>query len=279
MKKMTALSLGLISLSALTLGGTLVSATAEQPQAESEATVLFKADDGAGGGGEGQVVDPPFPGENNKPGIVDEDGSDGNNGDGTKSFNITWVSNFRFNERNALGNFEPINLNANGMNLWAKGTTLTLEHEDKTTSVYENMPNFVQVVDNRGKLSGWHLNVVATPFTGENAANQTVTLTGATLSLNQPATKGPDAVTAPTTFTNKVAVNDSAKTIMNAPAGGAGIGTWSLKFGQEEIDGTLVEGTGVNLDIPASAGIQADVTYTSNLTWTLIDAPGTVATE
>lgn len=278
MKKMTALSLGLISLSALTLGGTLAFATAEQPQAESEATVLFKADDGAGGEG-GQVVDPPFPGENNKPGIVDEEGSDGNKGDGTKSFNITWVSNFRFNERNAMGNFEPINLNANGMNLWAKGTTLTLAHEDTTTSVYENMPNFVQVVDNRGKLSGWHLNVVATPFTGKNAANQTVTLTGATLSLNQPSTKGPNEVTAPTTFANKVAVNDSAKTIMSAPAGGAGIGTWSLKFGQEETDGTLVEGTGVNLDIPASAGIQADVTYTSNLTWTLIDAPGTVATN
>lgn len=284
MKKMTLVSLGIVTFSTLVLGGGAF-ASEEQPAANSEASVLFKADDDKT---TPPVVVPPT-GED-KPGAIDPDGSDGSIGDGLPSFNIAYVSNFRFNERTAADTdftkFEPIKLNANGMTLWAKGTQLTLKELDKdgnlvtpeVKSVYQDIPNFVQVVDNRGKNSGWNLSVVAGEFKGKDAEGKEATLTGAQLSLNQATVKGPADVTAPSLgFTNSTVINKSSKVLLNAQAN-AGTGSWSLKFGQEEKQAgaayeTLVADTGVKLDIPASAQAKADVAYKADINWTLTDAP------
>lgn len=272
MKKMTLLSLGIISFSALTLGAPAAFADTTTPEAESEATVLFSANDD----GE-EVVEPPVEG-GGEGGVVDPEGSDGNNGDGNASFNIAWVSNFRFNEKNDLGQDVPIKLNGNGMQLWAKGTKLTLKHKDAADSVYENIPNFIQVVDNRGKLSGWNVSVSASNFTGKDENDVVSTLNGAVLSLNQPVLSGPEGVAAPSAFANKLELGADAATLMSADAAlKAGTGSWTMKFGEEEQTSvaykTLVGGTGVKLDIPAKAQPKAGVPYKSTLTWILSDGP------
>ncbi|MGX7264844.1 WxL domain-containing protein [Enterococcus crotali] len=291
MKKMTLAGLGVVLFSTLALGSQTALATVEQPEANSEATVQFEAN-----------TDPELPpvvippvGNKDDEAAIDLDGSDGSIGDGNPSFNIAYVSNFRFNERTAADTdftkFKPIKLNANGMTLWAKGTQLTLDKIDKTgevitpkeSTVYENIPNFVQVVDNRGKLSGWNLEVEAGAFKGKDADDKEVTLKGATITLTEPTIKGPAGITvpsayAPTTFASEQELTtDAAKPILNA-APNAGIGSWSVKFGQEEtLAGTnyetLVEDTGVKLTIPATAEAKANIAYKANLKWTLTDGP------
>lgn len=279
MKKTTILSLGIISMSALALGATPVFASETQPVAKTEATVIFEADDENGGDGGGEVTPPGEGGGDEGTGIVDPGGSDGNTGDGKKSFNITWVSNFRFNERNEDGSFKPIKLNGNGMNLWAKGTNLKLNLVDEDgkltgeSNEYTNIPNFVQITDNRGTANGWNLTVSRTEFSGKDAAGVTQTLAGSELTLNQQHIYGPNGVPAPTATAGKtVKIGADTEKLMVA-AKGAGTGTWSLNFGDANQDGTLVDKTGVNLVIPASAQPKANVEYTSELTWTLTDGP------
>ncbi|MGX7150245.1 WxL domain-containing protein [Enterococcus ureasiticus] len=290
MKKMTLLSLGIISFSALTLGASAAFAEEEvtnpNPEAKSDATVLFEADET----GKPPVV-PPTDG-NDKDGEIDETETDGNTGNGTASFNIL-VSNFRFNDRadddgegdiENFTKFKPIKLSGNGMKLWAKGTQLGVKFkDDEDTTIYKNVPNFVQVVDNRGKMSGWNLSVTATPFSGKNEADMTITLQGAVLSLNNLNLKGPTGVAAPSILHQGVEIGTDSKTLLSADQSVAqenkqGTGSWSLKFGNEETIApnnyaTLVPDTGVQLDIPASAQPQAGVEYKSELTWILADGP------
>lgn len=237
-------------------------------EAKTEATVTFQTNDGEVDPEKPVIVDPTDP---EKPVIVDPGGSDGEIGNGNNSFNIAWASNFRFNDTDSEGNPVGIILNANGMNLWAKGTKLSFM--DDAQSNVENIPNFIQVVDNRGKLTGWHLNVSNTTFKGKvKESNEDVELKGAVLSLNQPEVTGPTGVTAPTAFATSLAINNESASVMTA-AEKAGTGSWSLSFGDKDEDQKLIEGTGIKLAIPASAGIRSDVTYSSELTWTLADTP------
>lgn len=280
MKKMSLLSLGIISFSALTLGAPAVFADEITPEAQSEATVLFEANNTD----EKPPVVPPTDG-GDKEGEIDEKETDGNTGDGNASFNIAMVSNFRFNDRADddgedgfnFTKFKPIKLNGNGMTLWAKGTQLGVKLKgDEDTTIYKNIPNFVQVVDNRGELSGWNLSVTATPFEGKNKAGEDVSLNGAVLSLNNMSLKGPAEVAAPNIMNDEFTLGTDSSVLMSANPK-AGTGSWSLKFGGEEITtqtyGTLVQNTGVKLDIPAKAQPQADVPYKSTLTWVLADGP------
>ena len=287
MKKMTLASLGIVICSTLVLGSQTASATEARPEANSEATVQFKANTEI----DVPTIVPPGGGDE---AAIDLDGSDGTIGDGNASFNIAYVSNFRFNERTAddtnFTKFEPIKLNANGMTLWAKGTQLTLDKidkegaiiEPKQTTVYRDIANFIQVVDNRGELSGWNLQVKAGAFKGEDADENEVVLKGAAITLTQPSLEGPEGIElssplAPTAFSDEFTITSSAAPIMTAQAG-AGTGSWSMKFGQEEtLSGadyaTLVEDTGVKLTIPATAEAKANVAYKADLNWILTDGP------
>lgn len=267
MKKTTLCSLGLLGMSACLINTAPVFASETQPVAASESTVLFAADDEQGP----NIVTPP--GEGGDGGEVDPGGSDGNTGDGNKSFNIDWVSNFRFNETNPDGTFQPITLNGNGMDLWAKGTKLALKDAEGTVKTYENIPNFVQITDNRGNANGWHLTVSRTEFSGKDAAGVEQTLNGATLLLNNQHIFGPEGVTKPTSMEGQaVEIGAATKNLMTA-AVGAGTGSWTLAFGDEDDNGQLVADTGVELQIPASAQPKANVTYKADLTWTLSDTP------
>lgn len=294
MKKMTA-GLGILLLSTVVLGSQQVFADATTPEATSNGTVLFEVDTDV----KPPIVVPPTGPDG--PGIVDLDNSDGVQGDGTASFNISYVSHFRFNDYAAnLGKddvtgklfqkFVPIKLNANGMTLFAKGTHLTINPVDKDNvvitpivpNVYTNIPNFVQVIDNRGGSTGWQLTATATEFKGKDTAGKEHVLAGAKLTLNDATLKGGVGVAAPQIdFATEgfAELNASPKPLMTAKAQDSGTGSWSLKFGDEvapvtpDTYETLVKDTGVKLEIPASAGTKAAVQYSSDIVWTLTDAP------
>lgn len=312
MKKLSLANVGLVSMSVLALGATPVFASEEQPVAVTEGTVQFKVDDetkppvtpptdnGNGGG----TIDPTKP------------DTDGESGDGKPSFNITHVSNFRFNEKESFNadtqtwKWSPINLNANGMTLYAYGTDLALYRQndegkwiDKNGDIveketdaqrlaYKDLPNFIQVTDNRGnKKAGWKLEVARTQFT-----DGTDELAGATISLNNAFIKGPDGVSEPTYSTEEVEIplaSDGGSAVVMEAVPGAGIGSWSLSFGDVGesaiVAGTEDEATpvtygqlalvnekpksGVKLVVPASAQAQTDVVYKSAITWTLSSVP------
>ena len=242
-----------------------VLATEEKPVAKSESTVTFSPDDNTG------IIDPTDPDGGGE--IIDGE-SDGNAGDGSPSFNIVWVSNFRFYDKDTDGKAIPIPLNANGMNLWSKGTKLTYEKETGNKVAHEDIPNFIQVADNRGTLTGWNLKVSGTPFVGTKGDSaEKPELKGATLSLNHPHLSGPNGVSGPTIFANTLNIGTAPVSVMKAIEG-SGVGNWSLYFGaRDNKTNKLIDGTGVNLDIPASAGIKAGFEYKSELTWTLEDTP------
>lgn len=312
MKKLSLLSLGLMSFSAVVLGAAPVFAAEGDPiVAKSEGTVLFDVDTETEPPTTPPTVDPesPDPGGTIDPGTPGEkptpekpEGKPGTGTDGTKpgaganqSFNITYVSNFRFNAKKADGTaWEPIKLDSNGMTLFAYGTDLVLDRENHPDEQlnYEKIPNLVEVTDNRGnKNAGWELSVTRTDFKSVNGD----VLTGSELSLNNAKAGGPVDVTAPTIFNGADSVvipTDGSAVVMEA-AKGTGTGTWALSFGQEAADWTTVEGisgapvqykqlavdadgvptTGVKLEVPAKAQAQAGVLYTSDITWTLASTP------
>ena len=241
-------------------------------EAISKSDIMFRADETEVDPDNPEVVDPTDP---ETPGIVKPDDSDGTSGNGNSSFNITWVSNFRFYDLNEKNERVGVKLNANGMNVWSKGTKLSLEKEDKEVKTYEDIPNFIQVVDNRGKLTGWNLKVSSTPFKGTNSlTGKEEELKGASLSLNHPDLKGAEGIIQPVVFNNQLnlQINGQPNTVLSA-AEGAGTGNWTLSFGESNSEGKLVDGTGVKLDIPASASIMSDVDYSSDILWTLEDTP------
>lgn len=317
MKKLTLTSLGILTASAVVLGTSPVLASEEKPVANTEATIQFQVDKDT----EQPVTPPTEGGGENGGGTIDPNkpGTDGEKGDGNPSFNITHVSNFRFNAKkkeNGIpileeGSFvwEPINLNANGMTLFAYGTDLALfrqnsdgkwinsqgdvvENETEAQKLaYTDLPNFIQVTDNRGnKQAGWKLEVSRTQFAGESDE-----LTGATISLNDAFIKGPEGVGEPNYTSNDFEIplaEDGSVTLMSADAG-TGTGSWSLSFGDvgetATVAGTENEETpvtygklalvndvpksGVKLVVPAAAQAQADVIYKSAITWTLSSVP------
>ncbi len=107
-------------------------------EAISKSDIMFRADETEVDPDNPEVVDPTDP---ETPGIVKPDDSDGTSGNGNSSFNITWVSNFRFYDLNEKNERVGVKLNANGMNVWSKGTKLSLEKEDKEVKTYEDIPD------------------------------------------------------------------------------------------------------------------------------------------
>lgn len=273
MKKSSMLSLGLFTFSTILLGSTpaLAAEIVNPVQANTEATVQFKISDT----NPGTDID-------GEEGEVDEEGSDGSVGNGHPAFNITYVSNFRFNKTTQWGTnaegkivpeiFAPIDLDANGMTLYAYGNRMAMSrkianlafNEDeeiteanaekvKETLTYDDLQNFIQITDGRGASvgeGGWHLTVAAEDFkTAEGDI-----LTGAELSLNDFSMKGPkpnaeateedryvdlsdanyaDNFSAPVLPNlNQIVIGNQATSVLNAQDQ-HGRGSWYLYFGEK----------------------------------------------
>lgn len=266
MKSIKLMSLGLVMFSAVTLGAPF--AQAADPAASTDADVKFVEDKDPVNPETPEVVDPTKPTE---PGKEVEPGDNGNGGNGTKSFNINWVSNFKFGE---------IKIGSSTMTAFSAPTTLTWK--DGTTPT-TGLANFLQVTDNRGTNAGWNVAVAGTPFyeldgEGEKISPE-VTLNGASVTLNEAQIIGDTTTTeaaalAPTALSTGVDIlgTGSPYTVLNAEAG-KGQGTWAVSWGADTDKTTLKENAGVQLSVPVTAQPKADKSYRSTLTWTLAATP------
>jgi hypothetical protein len=127
-------------------------------------------------------------------------------------------------------------------------------------------PNWVQVTDNRGSLSGWTLSVEATDFTNGKTGTGSV-LNGATLKLdNGHIVSASDAPADQSVASVTLTPGASSGTILGATDGN-GAGTNLLVWGDD-----TTKASSVSLAVPGKTTKLAD-TYQSTLTWTLTDTP------
>lgn len=276
MKTMKLASLGLIALTVIGLNAqTTLAATAN-----TKGIVTFSEpeDEENQNPDKPNVVDPNTPDEPEKPVFPGTDPEEGSGGNGKSSFNINWVSNFRF------GN---IKLGSN-MSAFAAPTTLNWAEDNGSGTLVptgektENLAPFLQVTDLRGTNAGWNVTVTGSEFfqlDEEGEPIDTKVLAGATVTLNQPSIVGleanlplaPTAVNATGDKTTGNIVGSSSLVVLNATAN-KGQGTWSLMWGAGD-DGVTDEGNGVELNVPLTALPEADKTYQAEFIWTLNDTP------
>ena len=274
------MGLGLVSLCALTLGAPSVFAV--DPEADTKADVKFVEDTEAMDPEKPEVTDPTNP--DGTPGNV-LPGGEGSGGNGKKSFNINWVSHFKFGE---------IKIAGQTMSAFAQPTTLNWADEgmvatgDKTAG----LANFLQVTDNTGSNAGWHVTVKGTPFyelDGENKEIPANTLAGAELFLTEPqiiGATGNDALAPASSLlgTTDLLNGAGSHNVLEA-ANQKGQATWSLTWGAQAdkttLKGITVAGntatgkatSGVELSVPVTAQPKADKNYRSTLQWTLVSGP------
>ncbi|EIA21206.1 cell surface protein [Listeria fleischmannii subsp. coloradonensis] len=123
---------------------------------------------------------------------------------------------------------------------------------------------FVQVSDNRGSNTGWHLTVEQV----SQFKNGASTLTGAKLSFKNAAMQSSKATATntPTAYSFELDPAGTASDVINAEAN-KGMGTWSTSFG-DDTNGAK----SISLSVP---GDTAKIVgkYEAELKWTLTDTP------
>ncbi|MGO2100855.1 WxL domain-containing protein [Vagococcus salmoninarum] len=139
---------------------------------------------------------------------------------------------------------------------------------EKGTGVQTEVPNYVQVTDNRGTGAGWNLKVKQDQQFEAVSAKKSK-LKGARLTFNNGTPRSSNLNSlAPTTFKSvTLPLDDTSNTgsyvlVMDAKKT-AGIGTWVDAF-DPNTDGT----NGVQLDVPAGLTIEQSQ-YKTSLTWQL----------
>lgn len=133
------------------------------------------------------------------------------------------------------------------------------------------VPNYVQVTDNRGTISGWDLSVKQE----EQFKNINDSLLGAAeLSLLNGTANSANAVVGAIPSTNKNialklnASGDGVNSTVRTATSGQGSGTWTTMFGKDTTEGA----ESVQLKVPANTKIEKGAYY-AILIWTLsIDA-------
>lgn len=134
------------------------------------------------------------------------------------------------------------------------------------TTVYhaKNENPFVQVTDKRGTGSGWNLTAKATAF---KSTDGTKVLTGAELTFqNGVLKKKTSNISGAPANSDVTFSNADAQMMINAEAD-TGRGTWLDVF-----SGNLDDNENVQLKV-LSGTADADVEYTSTISWELADAP------
>ncbi|WP_239257349.1 WxL domain-containing protein [Listeria ilorinensis] len=169
---------------------------------------------------------------------------------------IDYVSNFHFGTQKASGKDQVY--------------TASLDKVYKKTDGSEvQVPNFVQVTDNRGSNAGWHLTVKQN---GQFKTSGSQELDGAQITLKNSHLNGTDMTDSsiqPTTASGDIVLDPSgaASDVMNAEVN-KGMGTWLTSFG----DDTTTGAKSVELFVPGKAKKEAS-DYSTTLTWTLTDTP------
>ena len=253
----------LVPFSALVLGTLLVTSVTSYADVKSETTgkVKFVIDEST----DPEIINPVDPEDTDE---IDSGTSDGGAGQGgNRSFNINWVSNFNFGE---------INISSREMTQYALPTSLNFKNQKTPLS---NLPNFIQVTDNRGKNTGWHVTASATPFKNTEGHE----LTGAKLLLTDPHVFGTgnnwntDLEPSPHGTAVDLLQNPEAGNDIIKASAGKGQGTWQMAWAPKEENGefqfAFAENQGVQLVVPANATPRADSDYSSTITWVLHDTP------
>lgn len=149
----------------------------------------------------------------------------------------------------------------------------------KATGVEKEVPNYVQITDNRGTASGWTLQVKQQNALRSASGSE---LKGAFLTLNNAYASSKNgqvsAASKPSTRSNvDLVVTNTGEgefsTLMSAKGEkenqvGQGIGTWTAGF-LKNADQT----EGVQVTVPANLKINQEK-YTTTLVWLLSDTPG-----
>ncbi|AAU19475.1 WxL domain-containing protein [Bacillus cereus] len=176
---------------------------------------------------------------------------DNNHEDGTQGpLSIDYVSNFHFGKHNISGSDQVY---------YAKLDTV------KAKSGNKEVPNFVQVTDNRGTNKGWKLTVKQN---GQFKAAETE-LTGAELKLSNPfVNSATDKKFSPTAKEVTLNPDGSTQEVTIAEAGN-GMGTWTTAYGKDNVEGAK----SVGLSVPGTTAKVKDTKYKTSLTWTLEDTP------
>lgn len=134
---------------------------------------------------------------------------------------------------------------------------------DKTTAVYRDVPNYVQVTNNT--TGNWSLEVSNTPF--KSGANE---LKGTQLALQNVASKTDNGDPDAGLFIDNILLNgDGASDQVVDQAGNTNpTGTWTIAMGD-----ATTGNKSAKLTVPGPAEKVAGETYTSTLNWTLTAAP------
>ncbi len=172
---------------------------------------------------------------------------------------IDYVSNFQFEKHKASGNNEVYYASLDSVT--AKGAS------DKT-----EVPNYVQVTDNRGTNAGWKLSVTQNDqfkatVKDESGKDTTAELTGAALTLKNGTLNSASGSTAPTSAQNIALTPGAASDVVTASEE-QGMGTWVNTFGKSVEDAKK----SVELSVPGKTK-KEQAEYTTSLTWELKDAP------
>ncbi|AYG00366.1 WxL domain-containing protein [Lactococcus allomyrinae] len=139
-------------------------------------------------------------------------------------------------------------------------------------------PNYVQVTDTRGTWDGWTLTVAESDQFQNSDGDQ---LTGAELSFSKGYTEGTTAATPGYVNTDSFTVGTAATKILGAGTN-QGMGTWVYGLGgnadYQENGGPHLDNDAVSTASPITlkviAGTNKATAYTTQLNWSLTNAPG-----
>ncbi|EMA6344133.1 WxL domain-containing protein [Bacillus cytotoxicus] len=194
-------------------------------------------------------VNPVDPGED----VVPNDDPNDPHEPGTKGpLSIDYVSNFHFGEQKMSGNDKVYTAQLDKVKVKGSG-------EEK------QIPNYVQVTDDRGTNKGWKLTVKQdAQFKAGNDE-----LTGAELKLHNPVANSTiDMKYAPDV--KEVTLNPNGATQEVAIARDSkGMGTWVTHYGKDNVEGAK----SVTLSVPGTTAKVKDAKYETTLTWALEDTP------
>lgn len=268
MKKTTAImSLTLCSALLVNLGGGVASA-ADYP-ANTEGSINWKAPTGPG-----EVIKPELPPEV----TIDPEGGNSTSG----SLRIQHVPDFNFGDQEIKTGIQTFDAKFEAYKF-----TGELPSGATTTDTYY-MPHFVQITDERGDNSGWHLTVSATKF-----ANGTEVLDNATITLNGQARlsnsvhdnteiakrvatytgiAGTDSLVIPTNPTNASRVMETKTNTKESTTNGTQTSlVLSKDYDKDDLTGTAETlNPGVTFN-KTNKDVAVLGTYKSTITWTLTD--------
>ncbi|MGN4448252.1 WxL domain-containing protein [Bacillus cereus group sp. MYBK79-1] len=232
--------IGAVTLSTVSVGTSAFAAEKDGGKLDSKAFIKFEKNTD-----EVNVVNPENPDEVVEP--IDPN-TKGTNG----PLSIDYVSNFNFAMKKASGNNETYYAELDKVKKKADGSVI-------------DVPNYVQVTDNRGTNAGWHLTVKQN---GQFKTADDKALDGAALTLKNSTLKsaaGSDAPTAAQSIT--LNPNGDASDLIDAKVD-QGMGTWVNAFGKDAVEAKK----SVELSVPGKTK-KEQAEYTTSLTWELTDAP------